>query len=150
MQMCCLLEMAEELEKLLPALVQALTGLATRSLWDSLQSLSQALQAEARSSFTEFEGSLGRDASKPTRALICVISRTLAFAGSTKHKALVTSLGATCFRALPHQQGSRDRCWRPSLSLSKDAVPVLHRILWRVLSALRGGVAPALHVCPCL
>ena len=68
MQISCLLEMAEELDRLLPALVQALTGMATRSMWDALQSLSQALVSEARNSFADFEASLGREASKPPGA----------------------------------------------------------------------------------
>ena len=64
-QISCLLEMGEALEQLLPALVQALTGSSTRALWEALQALSQTLQTEARTAFSEFESSLGKDASKP-------------------------------------------------------------------------------------
>ena len=56
--------MGAELEQQLPALVQALTGSATRLLWDALQSLNQSLQGEARATFAEFEVSLGREGSK--------------------------------------------------------------------------------------
>lgn len=68
MQVGCLTDMGEELEDALPALVQALTGTATRPLWEALQSLSVSLQAEARASLAEFEASLTREGSKPPGA----------------------------------------------------------------------------------
>ncbi|KAK9785100.1 hypothetical protein WJX73_006335 [Symbiochloris irregularis] len=61
----CLTDMGEELEGALPALVLALTGTATRPLWEALQSLSVSLQAEARASLAEFESSLAREGTKP-------------------------------------------------------------------------------------
>lgn len=63
-QISCVLEMAEALEVLLPALVHALTGAATHALWEALQNLSLALQAETRSSLTELEASISREGSK--------------------------------------------------------------------------------------